>query len=359
MISHLSPLSSMILQLSSSATLWILSPNDFRLVSHLSPWIVRPHDFRLGAHLYCTSLPLVSEYILDALSALPRMILHLSCLSPSCLQTLWILCCVISYLSPTCLPVQSGCSALVSMISHLHSFPAILWHAHLSQHTLDALSALVAVYRRVCPVSCCDSCLRSPAVICVSLAVWFAVHRRVCCCCCIEWVIFAWVWVMFLFMWMIWAWSDMSKIDMRQEQKQTLLQTTLSRTCKWQSAIGGDNRGKSNSKRSCGLQTTRPRTRKLRPASGISLTLNIPNITRTNIAPHLKPLTQYIQFISRISFSPSSQTHITSVHLYHSVQSPTQTLPSTPAYSFLDSEFGKTSCVGLSGPLIASNVGSN
>ena len=49
----------------------------------------------------------------------------------------------------------------------------------------------------------------------------------------------------------------------------------------------------------------------------------------------------------------------TSIHLYYSVQSPTHTLPSTLAYSFVDSQFGITSFVGLSGPLIASNIGSN
>ena len=117
---------------------------------------------------------------------------------------------------------------------------------------------------------------------------------------------------------------------MRRGQRQTLLQTTMSGTRKSRPATGGDNRGKSNSRLSYGLQTTR--TSKLRPASGISLTLNINNITRTNIAPHLKhsyhptlkPLTQYMQLISRISLSLSLSIadtyHLTQCHS-HSPQS--------------------------------------
>ena len=49
----------------------------------------------------------------------------------------------------------------------------------------------------------------------------------------------------------------------------------------------------------------------------------------------------------------------TSIHLYHSIQSPTHTLPDTLACSFLDSQFGKPLYVGLSGPLIASNMSSH
>ena len=154
---------------------WFYSPNRFPCVGFLLLWnrcMLGPHDFTFVSGLvFCqrhwtplyrmisglsptpTCLPLVSQYTLDALSALVRMFSHLS-------------------------PTRLGLSPTTPSILCLHDFTLV------SQYTLDALSALVAVYRRVCRCSCHDCCLRSLALICVSLTVWFANHGKVCCCSC-------------------------------------------------------------------------------------------------------------------------------------------------------------------------------
>ena len=104
----------------------------------------------------------------------------------------------------------------------------------------------------------------------------------------------------------------------------------------------------------------------------IPLTLNILQFTHTNIThthiphsfqtyhPTLKPFTRYIQLISRISLT-RNLTQCNS----HSPQSTfiQFSRPLTPclarSLTHLDPQFGKTSYVGLSGPFIASPVGSN
>ena len=102
------------------------------------------------------------------------------------------------------------------------------------------------------------------------------------------------------------------------------------------------------------IQYTQYHSRKYRPSSQTLISSH----TQTTHSIHSTHLTHFSFPHTRIS-SHSMSFAFTSIHLYHSVQSPTHTLPSTLADSFLDSHFGKTSSVGLSGPLITPNVGSN
>ena len=108
-------------------------------------------------------------------------------------------------------------------------------------------------------------------------------------------------------------------------------------------------------------------------AHSTSFTLNTFKIAHTNIAhsthasiANISSHTQSTHSIHSTHLTHLSLSHIISFNVFLillnpplSLQSPTHTLHSTLAYSFLDSQFGKTSYVGLSGPLIASNVGSN
>ena len=118
------------------------SPNRFTCEGFLLLWkrcMLGPHDFTFVSACFPAKntldsltawfhicLPLVSQYTLDALRALARMILHLSPTTP------WILClhefntCLL--LVSTCLPARSGCSecsgphdALVSTCLPVHS----------------------------------------------------------------------------------------------------------------------------------------------------------------------------------------------------------------------------------------------
>ena len=107
----------------SPTMLWMLGPRDFTFVSHLSPLVLCPHDLNMSPtclRVSPTRLPLDS-------GCSARMFLHVhlsplvSHLSPT---RLWMLCphdfTSVSYLSP----LVSQCtldalSALVRMISHL------------------------------------------------------------------------------------------------------------------------------------------------------------------------------------------------------------------------------------------------
>ena len=103
----------------SRTTLCILCPHDIRLVSHFFPLVSQytplwPTWFRISLPLVSTCLALVSQFALDALSALVRMILHLS---PSCVPLHSGLSArMISHWSPSYLPVRF---ALLRMILHL------------------------------------------------------------------------------------------------------------------------------------------------------------------------------------------------------------------------------------------------
>ena len=120
----------------------IISPTSL----HLSPAL----GAALVFHLSPTCLPRVSQYALDALSALVRMISHFSQLSPSCLPLhSGFSARMISSLSPTCPGTPWILSAVdlsfsAHMISHL--FPTCVHLPPLvAQSTLDALSGLVPV----------------------------------------------------------------------------------------------------------------------------------------------------------------------------------------------------------------------
>ena len=105
---------------------------NFALVSHLSPdvSILLTRDFRLVS----TSLPLVSQCTLDALSALVRMISHLS---PTSLP-------VVSQYNLHSLPAWfQGCFSLVSQrtLEDLNDLVHMLWHFVVPHYALDSLVA--------------------------------------------------------------------------------------------------------------------------------------------------------------------------------------------------------------------------